>query len=295
MSNSMSPILHVGDMVVLQEQKQYEVGDVIQFKRGDVFYLHRIVEETQDGFLTQGDANPIPDFTPVSADEIHGEAIGVFRRLGLPLYQFKTALSDGSHASFTKSVVHSAALHSRHWQNPTMSWTYFNGAGSITFTSPNGVTFLNSGPRTIQSSITSSGLVKILIDGRLTLKDVTNGGFQISTHTCLSVLSRQTCGWVIQVDDTAKMIKLRTFQSDGTLSSIVASNSYVSSLNQNRKFVFEVSPTRIFAKIDSEVILNVANPSALASSVNALIPSGTRIFVYFNGDNRFNANKLVIW
>lgn len=295
MSNSMSPILHVGDMVVLQKQDRYQVGDVIQFSRNRVFYLHRIVEETKDGFLTQGDANPIVDFQAVKATEIHGEAIGVFRRLGSPLHQFRSVLSAASHASFTTSVVHPAALYSRYWQNPTMSWTYLNGAGSITITPPNSVTFFNSGPRTIQSSITSSGLVKVFLDGRLTQKDVTNGGFHISTHTCLNVLSRLTCGWVVQVDDTSKVVRVRTYQSDGTMSSVVASSSYVSSLNQNRKFVFEVSNTRIFAKIDTEVVLNVANASSLAASVNAPIPSGTRIFIFFNGDNRFNANKLIVW
>jgi hypothetical protein len=124
---------------------------------------------------------------------------------------------------------------------------------------------------------------------------VSAAGFQISTHTCLNTLSRPICGWVIHFDDTAKLVKLYTYQSNGSLSQALASKAYTTSLNQNRKFVIETSPARIFVKLENETLLNVSSPQVLASNNNALIPSGTRILTYFTGDNRFNANKFIIW
>lgn len=295
MSDSMTPLLQVGDVVVLKQKNHYQVGDVVQFSRGGLFYIHRIVKASKTGFQTQGDANPIPDRVTIHTSDIHGEAIGVLRKFGHPLYQFRRFVGNLSHAAFVSQSANVSATHSRFWQNPTMSWTVINGTGSITFTSPNGVTFLNSGTRTIQSSITNNALVKIYLDGRQTQRDSTSGGFSFSTHTCLNTLSRPICGWVIQFDDIAKAVKLYTYQSTGSLSALLASKTYTTALNQNRKYVIEISPARIFVKLENEVLLNITNPQVLASNNNAQIPSGTRILMYFTGDNRFNANKLVIW
>jgi signal peptidase I len=295
MSDSMSPLLRTGDVVLLQERGEYRVGDIVQFRRGNVFYLHRIISKTKSGYRTQGDANPIPDRQRVVQSEIQGLAIGVLRNLGNPLYRFRRFVGEVSYAAFKSEASTSSIAHARYWLNPAMSWSIISGTGSITFTAPNGVTFLNSGTRTIQSAITNNSLVKIYLDGRMTQKDAVSGGFQISTHTCLNTLSRPICGWVLQFDDVAKVLKLFTYQSNGTLSTLLASKSYTTSLNQNRKYVFEVSPARILVKLENEVLLDVVNPQVLASSKSALIPSGTRILVYFQGDNRMNANKIIIW
>lgn len=295
MSDSMAPLLRTGDVVLLQVRGEYRVGDIIQFRRGDVFYLHRIISKAKSGYHTQGDANPIPDRQRVKKSDIQGSAIGVLRNLGNPLYQFRRLVGEVSYAAFNSTTTTSSVAHARYWQNPAMSWSIISGTGSITFTAPNGVTFLNSGTRTIQSSITSNSLVKIYLDARMTQKDATTGGFQISTHTCLNTLSRPICGWVLQFDDVAKVLKLYTYQSNGTLSTVLASEPYTTSLSQNRKYVFEISPARILVKLENEILLDVINPQVLASSKSALIPSGTRILMYFQGDNRMNANKLVIW
>lgn len=295
MSNSMSPLLQAGDVVVLRRDDNYRVGDIIQFRRGEVFYLHRIVSETKSGYRTQGDFNPIADRQTVKKSEIYGTAIGVLRKLGNPLFEFRQLIQDVSYAGFTSQAIASSSAHSRYWLNPAMSWSIISGTGSITFSSPNGVTFLNSGTRTIQSSIANNGPLKMYMDARMTQKDAVVGGFQISTHTCLNTLSRPTCGWVLQFDDISKVIKLYTYQSSGLLSPLLASSPYSASLGQNRKFIFEISPSKIFVKLENEVLLDVVNPQVLASNRSAQIPSGAQILMYVQGYNRMNANKLVIW
>jgi signal peptidase I len=292
-SNSMSPLLEAGDLVLIQEKDSYGVGDIIQFERSGLLYIHRIVKETDQGFKTQGDANPVADLTLVQPDAIQGVALGVFSQLGDPLYVFNRLAS--SFAAFTSSKTISSNAHARFWQSPTMSWTIISGVGNITFTAPNGLTFLGSGTRTIQSSITSTSLVRIFVDARLTNRDSVSAGFLVSTHTCLNAQSKPICGWVIQVDDTNKQVVLRTYQSNGSLSSVLRTISYSTSLTSNRKYVLEISPTRIFVKLESTVLLDIKNPNVLASNNGALIPTGSRILFQMVGDNRINANRFIIW
>ena len=240
-SNSMAPLLEAGDVVLLKRKATYEVGDIIQFERSGLFFLHRIVKKTEKGFETQGDANPVADLATVTPSQVHGQALGVLKKLGAPLERVRSVLMQShSNAGFTASKTIGSQAHSRFWLNPTMSWTIITGVNDITFSSPNGVTFLSSGVRTIQSSITSNGLVRIYMEGRQTNRDANNGGFQITTHACQSLLSKPTCGWLIQFDDTNRKVNLRTYQTNGGMSPILTSVSYSSTLNVNRKYVFEV-------------------------------------------------------
>lgn len=67
---SMEPTLVDGDLVVLQKQKEYRVGDIVAFKtdRGNNV-IHRIVDREGEGFIMQGDNKPgIDPWTPVESD-----------------------------------------------------------------------------------------------------------------------------------------------------------------------------------------------------------------------------------
>ena len=81
MTGSMSPILQVGDCVIVQKIPidQLSPGDVIAYlsespQINGLMVMHRIVKILPDGsFITQGDANPIPDDLPVRPDQIYGK------------------------------------------------------------------------------------------------------------------------------------------------------------------------------------------------------------------------------
>ena len=78
MSGSMEPELHTGSICVINQNADYEdmeEGDIIAFKRGAIKVTHRIIEITDDGFLTQGDANPSPDIGIVTKSDFIGETI----------------------------------------------------------------------------------------------------------------------------------------------------------------------------------------------------------------------------
>lgn len=88
-SESMEPTLHVGDMVIIQSQKTYEVGEIVVYMRGNIPIVHRIIEKDPEGYIIKGDnneTNPIPDPGIVREKQIVGRAIVTFPVLGAPRY-----------------------------------------------------------------------------------------------------------------------------------------------------------------------------------------------------------------
>lgn len=60
---SMEPMIHAGDLVMVRQQDDYEVGDVVAYRSdmGGAVVLHRIVATLSDGYLLQGDNNSFVD------------------------------------------------------------------------------------------------------------------------------------------------------------------------------------------------------------------------------------------
>jgi signal peptidase len=81
-SDSMEPTLGAGD-VFLVVHGEVEVGDVALFHAPgrEGLVTHRVVDETDDGYLTRGDANPSTDQAagapPVAPDEVVGRVATV--------------------------------------------------------------------------------------------------------------------------------------------------------------------------------------------------------------------------
>ena len=76
-SNSMSPCFYKGDVVIInQEDKRIEKGDIIAFKKEGTVIIHRIQQiiKTKDEYLvyTKGDANRNPDNYKITKDMILG-------------------------------------------------------------------------------------------------------------------------------------------------------------------------------------------------------------------------------
>jgi signal peptidase len=129
-SESMTPDFQVGDMpIVLPVQtSSIAVGDVIQFMKGNVPVVHRVVEiQTVQGafwFVTKGDANDAPDSELVSESAVVGKVVFNIPKIGwisLGLREFGSILySSGSQIAlslsefgswlFTKGVYLTLAL-----------------------------------------------------------------------------------------------------------------------------------------------------------------------------------------
>ena len=75
---SMEPTYHHDDLVIAYERDAYEVSDVIVYDAnvaGQFNVVHRIIERTDDGFVTQGDNVPEPDFWIAEDEHIYGSVV----------------------------------------------------------------------------------------------------------------------------------------------------------------------------------------------------------------------------
>lgn len=91
-SGSMSGAIEVNDMVICHREESYAPGDVITFKSGSSVVTHRIVKETQDGFVTKGDANNTTDLEPVLPEQIIGRVVLVVPQVGQLIAALRTPL-----------------------------------------------------------------------------------------------------------------------------------------------------------------------------------------------------------
>lgn len=82
-SGSMEPTIHQYDGYVVLEGSSVSPGDVVVFRseEKDAYVTHRIVAETPEGYLTQGDANPSTDQAsgspPVEESAVVGRVLTV--------------------------------------------------------------------------------------------------------------------------------------------------------------------------------------------------------------------------
>jgi len=76
LSGSMSPTIKTGSIVAVKPALSYKIGDVITFKVGKrerEIVTHRIIGQTEQGFIVQGDANNAADINPVKEEQILGK------------------------------------------------------------------------------------------------------------------------------------------------------------------------------------------------------------------------------
>ncbi|GEM_PF-4460166 len=75
-SESMEPTLKVGDLVFLTHDEP-SIGDVIVYKHGNIYIIHRLIGEKDGKYVTKGDnpaTNPSPDPRDVYPEDVVGVA-----------------------------------------------------------------------------------------------------------------------------------------------------------------------------------------------------------------------------
>lgn len=89
-SGSMQPALLVEDLIVNHAQDSYCEGDIITFRDGGSLTTHRIVEVTDEGYVTQGDANNTADPDLVPPDAVIGRVVGRIPGIGRAISLLRT-------------------------------------------------------------------------------------------------------------------------------------------------------------------------------------------------------------
>jgi signal peptidase len=85
---SMRPLLQAGDIVLTApvNPEDVAVGDIIRFREGNSYVLHRVVAVHSEGailFITRGDANNVDD-RPLPASALEGRVVKILPGLGWP-------------------------------------------------------------------------------------------------------------------------------------------------------------------------------------------------------------------
>ena len=89
----MAPTIESGTLVIVQPEQQYFLGDIIAFvNENGLNVVHRLIETTDEGFVTKGDNNPRRDPNIVTSDDIVGRAIFVIPYLGFTSLFMQTPL-----------------------------------------------------------------------------------------------------------------------------------------------------------------------------------------------------------
>ena len=108
-TGSMEPAIPVGSIVVIKpaNPNTLKVGDIICFKiesESSTTVTHRIINITDEGFITKGDANEDPDQWIVKKENIIGKVIAVIPYLGYLGYFVRTPVG------FTLLIIIPATL-----------------------------------------------------------------------------------------------------------------------------------------------------------------------------------------
>lgn len=78
-------------LIFTVKSKEYKVGDVITFDTGSsVPTTHRIIEITDEGYITQGDANNSKDTTAVKPEQVIGKVFFTIPGVGYFVHFMKT-------------------------------------------------------------------------------------------------------------------------------------------------------------------------------------------------------------
>jgi signal peptidase I, archaeal type len=81
-SGSMSPAISVNDLLLVGSDTSYQAGDIITYvsPQGSLI-THRIKQLSEHGYITQGDANNIPD-DAIAAQRVLGRVLFVLPKAG---------------------------------------------------------------------------------------------------------------------------------------------------------------------------------------------------------------------
>ena len=90
-SGSMESELPVGSVCLVDcQQKEPGVGDIISYKAQDAIITHRVIEKTDDGYITKGDNNSVADPGIVKPKQIFGTVICSIPKVGYAVMFMRT-------------------------------------------------------------------------------------------------------------------------------------------------------------------------------------------------------------
>jgi signal peptidase I len=76
-SGSMEPIIHAGDIVLIEKVDKYIIGNILLYHYKSAFYIHRFIYQKNNKFFLKGDNSRKIDL-PINVNQIVGKAVVVY-------------------------------------------------------------------------------------------------------------------------------------------------------------------------------------------------------------------------
>lgn len=73
LTGSMEPVFSPGDVIIIEKNTDYKINDIVTYTYEDTLITHRIIDKTDAGYVTQGDANNVADNELVKDEQIIGK------------------------------------------------------------------------------------------------------------------------------------------------------------------------------------------------------------------------------
>jgi signal peptidase I len=92
--NSMEPIFYLGDLVIIRQAEDYQVGDIVTYQDAEsgTHVIHRIIKTIDNRFIMKGDNNSWVDAYNPTKDEIIGKAWVYVPKAGKIIQWMRTPL-----------------------------------------------------------------------------------------------------------------------------------------------------------------------------------------------------------
>ena len=91
LTGSMEPAIPQGSIIFTKKINDYQKGDIVAFKQGNITVTHRIVKtDKNNALITKGDANDTTDAKPLLQKEVYGRVILFLPYIGQLVLLLKT-------------------------------------------------------------------------------------------------------------------------------------------------------------------------------------------------------------
>lgn len=81
-TGSMEPVISQNDIIIIKKQKDYQLEDIVTFKKDNAYITHRVTEKRGETFVTKGDANNAKDVA-IDKKEIIGKVVKIIPKAGV--------------------------------------------------------------------------------------------------------------------------------------------------------------------------------------------------------------------
>ena len=92
LTGSMEPVFSPGDVIIIEKNADYKINDIVTYTYEDTLITHRIIDKSEEGYITKGDANNVADNELVKGEQIVGKYLFVIPFVGLLKIWIKSPL-----------------------------------------------------------------------------------------------------------------------------------------------------------------------------------------------------------